>query len=111
MAQPVSETAILAVYITMPAVATAEEFGTTLVRERLAACVTMLHGATSTYWWEGEVQTATECVCFFKTTAERFPAFLQRARELHPYVVPCIVAWPLTAGNPDYCNWVRTETR
>lgn len=100
---------ILVVYVTVPG-DLAEKFGETLVRERLAACMTMLGGAVSLYWWEGAVQRAAECVCLFKTTKGLFPAFLERAKALHPYVVPCIVAWPLAEGSPGYCDWVRAET-
>ena len=30
--------------------------------------------------------------------------------ERHPYDVPNVTALPIIAGNPDYLNWVRTET-
>lgn len=98
------------VYVTLPDKPAAETFCKTLVNERLAACANILEGATSIYWWRDEIETATECVCLFKTTAARFPAFLERAKEAHPYEVPCIVAWPITSGHADYLHWVNIET-
>ena len=43
---------------------------------------------------------------YFKTTAARFPALEEKLRELHPYDLPEIVAFPITAGSPDYLKWV-----
>lgn len=104
------DTGCLLVYITMPDGDAARVFCKTLVRERLAACANILGGAESFYWWRGELETAAETVCLFKTTRERFPAFLEKAKALHPYDVPCIVAWPLEAGNGDFYDWIGAES-
>ena len=100
----------LLVYVTMPDSASAQAFCETLVRERLAACANILDGAKSVYWWRDALETATETVCLFKTARERFPAFLERAKALHPYDVPCIVAWPLEQGNQNFLDWIGVET-
>ena len=98
------------VYVTMPDAQTAQAICETLVRERYAACANIMDGAKSVYWWRNELETSTETVCIFKTTRERYPAFQARAIELHPYEVPCIVAWPLEQGNQDFLDWIGTET-
>jgi len=100
----------LLVYVTLPDRETARSFSDTLVRERLAACANILDGASSVYWWNDALETATESICLLKTTRARFPELLDRAREIHPYEVPCIVAWPLERGNNDFFDWIRTET-
>ena len=33
-----------------------------------------------------------------------------RVRALHSYDVPCIVSWPIVAGNPAYLGWIGDET-
>ncbi len=104
------DTGCLLVYVTMPDTPSARVFCETLVRERFAACANILGGAESVYWWQGNLETAAETVCLFKTSRERFPAFLEKAKALHPYDVPCIVAWPLEAGNGDFLDWIGTET-
>lgn len=100
----------LLVYVTMPDAESAQVFCETLVRERFAACANSLDGARSVYWWQNELETATETICLLKTTRERFPSFMERAKELHPYDVPCIVAWPLEQGNRDFLDWIGAET-
>ena len=32
-----------------------------------------------------------------------------RRRE-HAYDVPCVIVLPVLDGNPDYLEWVRTQT-
>lgn len=100
----------LLVYITMPDKASAVPYCEALVQERLAACANILAGATSVYWWQGALEHGDECVCILKTTRDRYPAFFARAKETHPYEVPCIVAWPLEEGNSDFLNWIHNET-
>ena len=46
----------------------------------------------SIYRWQGKVETATEVLAVFKTTAAAFPAFEKALTELHPYDVPEIIA-------------------
>ncbi|MQA96050.1 MAG: divalent cation tolerance protein CutA [Streptosporangiales bacterium] len=89
----------------------ADEIAEVVVRERLAACAQVWGPITSTYWWEGEVETAEEWAVVMKTPAAIYPELEARIRELHPYDVPDIVATRLAAGLPDYLTWVRTETR
>ena len=100
----------LLVYITMPDTAAAGQYCRTLVGERLAAGANIARGIRSIYWWRDSLETTTECICIFKTTRERFPAFLERARAMHPYEVPCIVAWPLEQGDAEFMEWIRAET-
>ncbi len=104
------DTGCLLVYITMPDAPTARAFCETLVAGRFAACANILGGAHSVYWWQGVMETASETVCLFKTTTTRFPAFLEKAKALHPYETPCIVAWPLKEGNSDFLAWINAET-
>lgn len=104
-------TGCLIVYVTMPDAASAQSFSETIVRERLAACANIMDGIKSVYWWRDGLETAQETVCLFKTTQDIFPAFMERAKTLHPYETPCIVAWPLERGNRDFLDWIGAETR
>lgn len=92
---------------TCPDEAGAADLARALVDERLAACVTRLPGATSTYRWEGRVMEDTEVVLLVKTTADRLPVLRERLPALHPYDVPELVALPVVGGLPAYLEWVR----
>jgi len=81
------------------------------VEHRLAACGQVVGPITSTYWWEGQIETAREWTVIFKTTAEASRALVEHLRKVHPYDVPEVLVTPVTAGNPAYLGWVATETR
>lgn len=96
---------------TCPDADTAQRLARTLVEERLAACVNLLPGVSSTYRWRGEVEQATEVQLLAKTTADRRVALIARLAELHPYELPEILAVETAAGLPAYLDWVAAETR
>jgi periplasmic divalent cation tolerance protein len=91
--------------------AEAAELAHAAVRARLAACAQVSGPVESTYWWHGELQTATEWLVTLKTTAGRYEALEAHLRERHPYEVPEIVCVPIVAGNPGYLQWLVDETR
>jgi len=99
------------VYVTCAGVDEAERLASAVVEERLAACCNALPGMRSVYRWEGEVQIDEEAVLICKTTAEVYPALQARLIELHSYRVPCVVAWPVADGNPDFLEWLEDEAR
>lgn len=94
------------VLCTCPEDVVAARIATTLVEERLAACVNRLSRMTSTYWWEGKVRSETEALLLIKSTRSRYELLERRIRELHPYDVPEIVALPFTAGSERYFEWM-----
>ncbi|MGE5546527.1 MAG: divalent-cation tolerance protein CutA [Solirubrobacterales bacterium] len=99
------------IYITAANEDDARRLGQTLVEERLAACANILPGITSVYWWEGRLNEDREVALLLKTRADLVDGLIARARELHSYTCPCVVALPITAGNPAFLEWVKAETR
>jgi periplasmic divalent cation tolerance protein len=98
-------------YITADTPEEAERLGRTLVEERLAACVNILGGISSFYWWEGAVQQGTETALIAKTRADLTDAVTERIKTLHGYSCPCVVSLPVNGGNPDFLAWLGEETR
>ena len=96
---------------TLPTQAAAEELGSRLVSERLAACAQVSGPVSSTYHWQGKVEQATEWFCELKTTLARFPAVRSRIRELHPYELPEIVALLIVDGDRGYLDWIAESVR
>lgn len=111
MTTPKKAPQVLLVQTNCPDGDTAARLAAALVDGRLAACANVLAPCASIYRWQGQVEMATETSLLLKTAADRYPDLEARIRELHPYEVPEIVAWPLAAGLPDYVNWVIAETR
>ncbi|MDI6400506.1 divalent-cation tolerance protein CutA [Balneolaceae bacterium ANBcel3] len=99
------------VYITTSDRNQAETIGNALIEEKLAACVNLIDPITSIFKWDNNIEKEKEIVVLAKTTSVRYPALEQRVKELHSYDCPCIVALPITSGNPDFLSWIEEETR
>ena len=66
----------------------AERLARDLVERRLAACVQVLGPISSTYRWQGAVESAEEWLCLIKTTAARFDAVGAHIDTSHGYETP-----------------------
>ncbi len=89
----------------------ADSIASTLVQERLAACVNLLP-VTSIYRWEGKICRDPEVTALIKVRADGVDRLRARLQELHPYDLPEIVALPVDAAGSlaAYVDWVRAET-
>ena len=96
----------LSVYITTASRGEAEKIALAIVEENIAACANIFPGIRSIYRWQGKVEQADECAVIAKTTSVRFDALQKRVKELHSYECPCIVAWPIVAGNEEFLEWI-----
>lgn len=97
-------------YITAASRDEALTLARTLVEERLAACANVLGDITSFYWWDGSVQHGGEVALIAKTRTTRVPDAVKRVKDLHSYTCPCVVALPITDGNPAFLQWIGEET-
>ena len=102
----VKEPDFVVVLITASSAAEANIIAGALVRERLAPCVSVAPEVLSTYWWEGDVQSAKESLLIVKTKLDVFEALKDRVLELHSYDVPEIVCMPLVKGSENYLSWM-----
>jgi periplasmic divalent cation tolerance protein len=81
-----------------------------LVNARLAACVSHAPGLTSTYAWEGKVETASEVLLLIKTQTVLVGAVKTWLAEQHPYEVPEILVFNASDGLETYLSWVKAQT-
>ena len=101
--------ATLMVEITAPSLEEVERIGRALVEEGLASCANLLPGIRSIYRWRGRVEEAAEAMLLVKTVEAALPRLVERVRSLHSYECPCIAAFPIAGGNPDYLAWIEAE--
>ena len=98
------------IYITASDKTEALAVGRTLVGERLAACVNVLDGMTSVYWWNGKIEEASEAVLVAKTADGLVDRLIERVKKLHSYECPCVVSWSIEKGSEEYLQWIADET-
>jgi periplasmic divalent cation tolerance protein len=98
------------VYTTYPSVVEAEKAGRAIVERRLAACVNILPGMISHYWWEGTLERGEEVVMIIKTRASLADGVRTAVKEMHSYTTPAILVIALESVDPNYLSWIMAET-
>jgi periplasmic divalent cation tolerance protein len=99
------------VYTTYPSIVEAERAGKALVERRLCACVNILRGMISFYWWQGKVDRGDEVVMILKTRASLSEKVCAAVKEMHSYTTPAILVLPIEKVDPDYHAWIVAETK
>jgi len=99
------------IYTTTDTIDIAQAISNKLVEERLAACAQVLGPITSTYWWQGKIETSQEWLCIIKSKKSLYKQIEDTIKSIHHYDVPEIIAVPITMGSKDYFNWLKKEIK
>jgi len=89
----------------------ANRIARSLVEDRLAACVNIVHGVQSIFYWEGAIRDEQETLLIAKSRAQHMEKIIERVKSLHSYEVPEIIALPIVAGSRRYLDWVQEMTK
>lgn len=87
----------------------AERMGRLALEQRMCACVNIIPGMRSLYWWQGKLEQSQECVLLFKTEANRYDALEALINKEHTYQTPAIFSIPVDRVHPDYEAWLKGE--
>jgi periplasmic divalent cation tolerance protein len=99
------------IIVTGPTDDTLDRIARELVDARLIACANILDTpVTSTYRWQGAVETESERRMHMHTRRDLAAQVIAFVKDRHPYDVPNVTAIPLVAGNADYFAWIDAET-
>lgn len=88
-----------------------ERLASSLIDERLAACVNILPPVTSVYRWKGELCKETEVLLVIKSHEALWGELEGRIRTLHSYETPEIICLPIKFGHKPYLNWLNSELK
>lgn len=103
-----SEQAVMALS-SAPDESVAQQLAHDLVKQQLAACVSIVPKVTSVYQWQGDIQTDSELLLVIKTCADKVPVLKQWLDAHHPYEVPELICCNISDGNDSYLTWL-TQT-
>mmetsp|Transcript_34118 Transcript_34118/g.65176 ORF Transcript_34118/g.65176 Transcript_34118/m.65176 type:complete len:155 (-) Transcript_34118:101-565(-) len=109
-AMPQALPAAVAVYVTVPDKDTGKKVATALIESKLAACVNMIPGVESMYWWQGKVETDQELLLMIKSRASLVDQISAKVQAVHPYDTPEVIAVPITEGSAPYMKWLIEST-
>jgi periplasmic divalent cation tolerance protein len=104
----VNKTDRIIVLITAGSEEEAHKIAELLTNEKKAACVNIVPGMDSLFWWEGKIESARESLLLVKTKASLFPEVVELVKRTHSYEVPEIIALPIISGSENYLNWLDT---
>ena len=89
-----------------PSMGSARKVGTTLIKEKLAACVNIISNVSSIYEWEEKIEEKQEILTLIKTKSKNFDKVKSRIKILHSYEIPEIIAIDISNSCQDYKNWL-----
>ena len=87
----------------------AQKIAKVLLSQRKAACVNIVPGISSLFWWQDKLDSAQESLLIAKTKASLLNEIVALVREIHSYEVPEIIVLPIIGGNQDYLDWIDKE--
>ncbi len=80
-----------------------------LLEQRKAACVSIVPGVSSLFWWQGKIDSSQESLLVVKTKASLLDEVVELVKEIHSYDNPEIIALPVLGGSKDYLEWIGKE--
>jgi len=107
----VKETGKIVVLVTSSSEEEAHKVAELLLAKRKAACVNIVPGVDSSFWWQGKLDSARESLLIIKTRASLLAEIIGLVKSVHSYEVPEIIALPIIGGNEDYLEWIDGEVR
>ncbi|MDN6632162.1 MAG: divalent cation tolerance protein CutA [Enterobacterales bacterium] len=108
---PDNVTDAIVVLCTAPDEACAQQLASLALSEKLAACDTLLPGASSMYYWEGKLEQEYEVQMILKSERSYQEALLSFLKQHHPYQTPELLVLPVHAGDKDYLSWLNASLR
>ena len=99
------------VFVTSPSVKEAKDLARALLGAKLAACVNIIKGVHSLFWWQGKVDECQEALLVIKTKQEDFSRIRTLVERLHSYEVPEVISVSLKDIAPKYRRWLNANIR
>lgn len=90
----------------------AEKIGRMLLKKRLVACVNILNGIHSLYFWPPEknrIEEASETILLCHTLSSKYKEIEKETLAIHSYKNPTIYALPIIHMSQKYADWLTGE--
>lgn len=99
------------IFCTCPDVKTAEDISENILQKKVAACVNIINGLTSKYWWQGKIVRDSESLMIIKSKTSHFNRIKELIESSHPYEVPEIIRIAIKDGNEPYLKWIDSSVK
>ncbi len=102
---------MILIYVTCQDEEQAEKIGRYLLERRLAACINILSGVASIYWWKGKLEESREAILLVKTKDENFTVIEKEIKKLHTDTTPGIFSIKVNKVHKPYLKWLEEEIK
>ena len=96
-------------YVTFPSEEEALKMANTLVKANLIICANLQSPITSTYKWEGKIETAKEWIQIFKVIPSKVMEVEKHISDNHSYDAPAILKINTQSLNAGYSRWADQQ--
>jgi periplasmic divalent cation tolerance protein len=87
----------------------AQKIAKILLKRRQAACVNIVPGVNSHYWWQDKLEVSQESLLIVKSKEPLLPDIIKSVKKTHSNEVPEIIALPIIGGSQEYLDWIDRE--
>lgn len=103
------ENKIIIILCTMPHnILITSELTKTLLKYKLAACISVIYGIHSFYYWENKIKNHTEIQLLIKTKHSLKEKIFKIIKKLHPYKTPELLTLSISDGEKNYLSWIQS---
>jgi periplasmic divalent cation tolerance protein len=95
--------------VTAPDRRVARRIARAILESRAAACVNIVPGLESHYWWQGKLERGSEVLLLIKTTRAKLAWLEKTVLANHPYDTPEFIVVGVESGNERYLEWIGGE--
>ncbi|MXQ88502.1 hypothetical protein E5288_WYG006728 [Bos mutus] len=95
------------VFVNCPNEQIARDIARAILDKKLAASVNILPKASSLYYWNGEIEEATEVLLLIKTKTSKIHMLSSYIRLVHPFEIPELFSLPMDQGDVHYLKWLE----
>ena len=101
---------MILVLTTLPSLSVGRKLANLLLKEKLAACVSLTQAIESHYVWKKKKRTCREYFCWIKTRKTLGGKVEKFLAQNHPYKIPEILFLPITRASDSYLKWAYDVT-
>lgn len=87
----------------------AEQIASSLLEQRMAACVQIIPQIRSIYRWQDKIEKSEEWLCLIKTSRTLVGQVEAEVARLHSYDCPELVVVAIESGSKSYLSWLDAE--
>ncbi|MEI6092691.1 MAG: divalent-cation tolerance protein CutA [bacterium] len=101
----------IVVLVTVPSKQDAENISKTILDKKICACVNIVDGVKSFFYWKEKIENSEEFLLIIKTNKQNYQKLEDNIKKIHPYTVPEIIALPIILGSADYLEWLNDTVK